>query len=114
VLELGEITKGRGDIFKSVRVEFNYKSENDHYQEIAIVRDESLYGSHSTYTFSSPLVRTEKRALKIAEAILANLTLHPRVASEGKIPRTIETIISFDQPLDDVKKQLTLWSKLWK
>jgi len=113
VAEHGEITDGKGDTFKSVKVRFNYDSLNDLYREIAIVRDESLYGSHSTYTFSSPLVKTERRALKIAESILANLTLHPGVAAEGEIPRTIETIIEFDRPLADVKRQLEAWSALW-
>lgn len=113
VAEHGEITDGKGDTFKSVKVRFNYDSLNDHYREIAIVRNESLYGSHSTYTFSSPLVKTERRALKIAESILGNLTLNPAAAAEGQILRTVETIITFDRPIAIVKHQLEMWSKLW-
>ena len=76
---LGKIEAERGhyvgdtDIFKEVRVEYNYDVIHNAYQEIAIVRDESLWGRNNVYTLQSPLIKTEKRALKVAEAILANL-----------------------------------------
>jgi len=113
VLERGKITKGTGSVYKTVEVEFCYDSKNDHYGEKAIVRDESLYGSHSTYRVSSPLIKTEERALKVAEAILANLTMRPESVAEG-VPSTVYTIVSFDTTLDDLKTVLTAWLKLWK
>jgi len=77
--QLGKVEKERGfytgnsDIFKEVRVEYNFDPINGVYREIAIVRDESLWGRNNVYTLQSPLIKTEKRALKVAEAILANL-----------------------------------------
>jgi len=77
--QLGKVEKERGfytgntDIFKEVRVEYNFDPINSLYREIAIVRDESLWGRNNVYTLQSPLIKTEKRALKVAEAILANL-----------------------------------------
>jgi hypothetical protein len=85
---------GTSEIFKEVRVEFNFDPLNDKFRETAIVRDESLWGRNNTYTLRSPLIKTEKRALKVAEAILANLNRFGIGA--GGVPKTSETLISFD------------------
>jgi hypothetical protein len=85
---------GDKEIFKEVRVAFNYDPINDKFRETAIVRDESLWGRCNTYTLNSPLIKTEKRALKVAEAILANLNRFG--IGDGGVPKTNETLISFD------------------
>ena len=66
--ELGVVERERGsytgnsDIFNEVRVEYNFTSIEERYQEIAIVRDDSLVGCNcSVYTLKSPLIKTEKR-----------------------------------------------------
>jgi ribosomal protein S27AE len=86
--QLGKVEKERGfytgntDIFKEVRVEYNFDPINTVYREIAIVRDESLWGRNNVYTLQSPLIKTEKRALKVAEAILATISrARPRSSS---------------------------------
>jgi hypothetical protein len=60
--QLGKVEKERGfytgnsDIFKEVRVEYNFDPINGIYREIAIVRDESLWGDH-------PLLRRALRGV---------------------------------------------------
>jgi len=100
--QLGKVEKERGfytgnsDIFKEVRVEYNFDPINGVYREIAIVRDESLWGRNNVYTLQSPLIKTEKRALKVAEAILT------------------EIILSFDDPFDEFSRKLKQLSKEWE
>ena len=90
--QLGKVEKERGfytgntDIFKEVRVEYNFDPINSVYREIAIVRDESLWGRNNVYTLQSPLIKTEKRALKVAEAILANLNRYRGPAQQRRHP----------------------------
>ena len=105
--QLGKVEKERGfytgnsDIFKEVRVEYNFDPVHGIYREIAIVRDESLWGRNNVYTLQSPLIKTEKRALKVAEAILANLNRYRGLLNGDDIPRTTEIILSFDDDMDE-------------
>jgi len=118
--QLGTVEKERGfysgtsDIFKEVRVEYNFDPVNGTYREIAIVRDESLWGRNNVYPLQSPLIKTEKRALKVAEAILANLNRYRGLLKGDEIPRTTEIILSFDEPLDVFKTKLHQLSKEWE
>ena len=111
--QLGKVEKERGfytgnsDIFKEVRVEYNFDPINGVYREIAIVRDESLWGRNNVYTLQSPLIKTEKRALKVAEAILANLNRYRGLLNGDDIPRTTEIIRSLDAPARDVARPVT-------
>ncbi len=90
--QLGKVEKERGfytgnsDVFKEVRVEYNFDPINGVYREIAIVRDESLWGRNNVYTLQSPLIKTEKRALKVAEAILANLNRYRGLLERRRDP----------------------------
>ena len=110
--QLGKVEKERGfytgnsDIFKEVRVEYNFDPINGVYREIAIVRDESLWGRNNVYTLQSPLIKTEKRALKVAEAILANLNRYRGLLNGDDIPRTTEIILSFDDDFDEFQRKL--------
>lgn len=87
---------GDWGIYKEVRIEYNYDPTERRYRELAIVRDESLWGRNNVYTLKSPLIRTEKRALKVAESMLANLNMQEHPLGLGEIPRTQELILSFD------------------
>lgn len=116
----GMVVKERGfaddisGVFKEVRVEYNYDPLIGRYREIAIVRDDSIWGESSTYTLLSPLIKTEKRALKVAEAILANLQRYSGSFLQGEIPRTSEIIISFDDEKESFQKKLRALSAEWE
>ena len=105
---------GNSDIFKEVRVEYNFDPINGVYREIAIVRDESLWGRNNVYTLQSPLIKTEKRALKVAEAILANLNRYRGLLNGDDIPRTTEIILSFDDEFDEFSRKLQQLSREWE
>ncbi len=120
--QFGRVEKERGfytgnsDIFKGVRVKYNFDRIHGIYREIAIVRDESLWGRHNVYTLQSPLIKTGKRALEVAEAILANLNRYRYRAllSGDDILRTTEIILSFDDEFDEFSRQLQRLSKEWE
>ena len=108
---LGQVEKevgshvGDGSVFKEVRVEYNFDAVHNAYRETAIVRDESLWGPCSTYMLMSPLIKTEKRALKVAETVLSNLN-RSRDFSDDAIPATTETILSFDDSPEEFNRKL--------
>jgi ribosomal protein S27AE len=110
--ERGHYT-GNSEIFKEVRVEYNYDPTQKRYCEIAIVRDESMWGRCNVYTLHTPLVKTEKRALKIAEAILSNLNRYSGVLGEDGVPRTTEIVISFDEPREELSRKLSQLAETW-
>ena len=102
-----------GATFKEVRVEFNYDPINNRFREIGIVRDEAIWGTGNTYTLMSPLIKTEKRALKVAEAILANLQRYSNLLDDG-IPRTMETIVSFDEDIEAFTAKMKRLGDEWE
>ena len=101
-------------IFKEVRVEYNYDPIEVRYREVAIVRDDAIWGPSSTYTLMSPLIKTEKRALKVAESILANLQRYSGLLLNDDIPRTTEIILSWDEDLPEFKRKLKKLSDDWQ
>ncbi len=105
---------GDSDIFKEVRVEFNYDPINGKFREIGIVRDESLWGRCNVYTLQSPLIKTEKRALKVAEAILANLNRYRGLLVQGEVPKTHEVLLSFDDTNEEFSRKLSHLAKEWE
>ena len=98
-------TRELGHLQRSAR-RVNFDPINSVYREIAIVRDESLWGRNNVYTLQSPLIKTEKRALKVAEAILANLNRYRGLLNGDEIPRTTEIILSFDEPYEEFKRKV--------
>ena len=105
---------GDTDIFKEVRVEFNYDPINGVFREIGIVRDESLWGRCNVYTLQSPLIKTEKRALKVAESILANLNRYRGILKQDEIPRTQEMLLSFDDSSEEFSRKLRRLAASWE
>jgi len=69
---------------------------------------------NNVYTLQSPLIKTEKRALKVAEAILANLNRYRGLLNGDDIPRTTEIILSFDDPFEEFSRKLQQLSKEWE
>ncbi len=116
VKETGHVDRGeREDApFKEVRVEFNYDPTREKFLEIAIVRDEAIWGTGSKYTLLSPLIKTEKRALKVAESVLANLQRYAELSGEDEIPRSTEAIISMDEDLSVFSRKMRALGKSWE
>lgn len=102
----GKIVKEQGftervgdTLFKEVRVEFNFDPISHRFKDIAVVRDEAVYGTGSKYTLLTPMIKTENRALRVAEALLSSLQRKIKMV-DGEIPRSSELILSFDEDFD--------------
>jgi hypothetical protein len=78
------------------------------------VQDVSLWGPTSSYTLRSPLVRTEKRALKVAEAILSNLNRAPEGLEADEIPTSAETVLNLDSPREEFGQKLAQLAHDWQ
>ena len=97
--------------YKEVRVEYNYDIEQERYRDVAIVRDESIWGAANKYILYSPLIRTDKRALKVAESILSNL--QQTVSKDDDPPRSAEIVVNFDDPYAIVENKLKALGEEW-
>ncbi len=93
--EVGSWTGDKELPFKQVRVYFDHDARLRTYRGMAIVRDESIWGPGRVYVLSSPLIRTDKRALKMAESILASVTRREPDMSDS-IPRQNETVLDLE------------------
>jgi len=102
---------GEEQFFYEVMVEYNFTAEERRYREMAIVRDETRAGGN-TYRLRSPLIKAEKRALKIAEAVLANLNQYSGSWKHDEVPRSTAFIIDLDAPRSEFDRRLTALSKL--
>lgn len=97
--------RGEADNFKEVRVEFSYEPLTNTYRQTAIVRDDAIIGPANVYTLQSPLIQQERRALKVAEAILANLNRFNGL-NRDEIPSTAEMILNLDLDRETFSKRL--------
>ena len=106
--ELGTTLNRTSLDFYQVRVEFAYDPDSDTFKSIAIVTDESMSkDGGNVYTLKSALIRTDKRALQVAEALLGNLMLATEGIFDGNgVTRAKEHLLCFDSPLADVKRDL--------
>jgi len=95
------IWENKGPVTREVRVEFDYCAARDRYRQIAIITDDQM-DDGAILTFQSPLIKTEKRALKVAESTLSRLALGHSI--EGGAP-TGETIINFDDERAIIRAQ---------
>lgn len=102
-------------VVKEVRVEFNYDFKRDKYAGVAIVKDAGLTGSHlNVFTIFSPLIKTEQRALAVAERTLANLR-QCRVLPDGDAAmQAHETTLNIDVDMDQWKADLKKVSVDWE
>lgn len=96
------------DRFSTVKVEFNYEFSNDKYMEMAIVTDNDLKGL--TYVYQTPLIKTDSRALKVAEAMLSNLNMF---GATEDFPKQTEQVLTFDDDFVTFQEKLGEISKLW-
>lgn len=106
---------GNSEFWKEVRVYWRYDAKQRRYRCTSIIKDEAILGEHNVYHYWSPMIGTEKRAMAIAEKMLANLQVHSTV-EEGEIPDQMETMISFDKPMEsfryDLRRVATTWEGL--
>ena len=87
---------------------------NEIYRETAIVRDDSLPGG-ATYELWSPLIKTELRAVKVGERILANLNRYRGLlGGSDDIPRTKEFILDLDSPSEEFYRRLKILGQEWR
>lgn len=92
-------------IFREVRVNYDFDPIELRYRCTAIVRNDDIeVAERNVYTLSSPLIKTEKRGLKVAEATLSNLE-YARLDG-AMIPKITEHIIQFDASSDEWKRQM--------
>ncbi len=112
-VEKGSFT-GDSDIFKEVRVEFNFDAARRVYAKTAIVIDDSLPGTHNVYTLQSALIKTEQRALRVAEAVLGNLNRCRGLLLGDEVPRTTEVVLSLDQDRESFSGKLKQLSEMWE
>ena len=96
--------------FYQVRIEFNYDPNLDEFRSIAIVTDESLpKEGGNVYTLKSALIRTEKRALEMATALLGDLMRADECVFDGSgIGRSKEHVLYFDNQRELFKIELDL------
>ena len=94
--------------FYQVRVEFNFDPDKNEFRSIAIVTDESMpKDGGNVYTLKSALIRTDKRALEVATALLGNLMNATTAIFDGSgISRPKEHVLYFDNPRELFKLEL--------
>jgi hypothetical protein len=112
-LEYGTTLNRTSLAFHQVRVEFNYDADCDQFRSIAIVTDESLPKmGGNVYTLKSPLIRTEKRALQVAEGLLGNLMLATEDVFNGSgLGKAKEYVLHFDNSFGLFKTELDILSQ---
>lgn len=99
-------------LFKEVRVRYNFDPYLGHYDTTAVVRDESLWGRHNVYHYDSPMICTQKHALRVAEQILAVLNQHPELLHGEELPsRIAETRLHWDEDRETFKQKCGQWGQ---
>lgn len=109
--EEGQAT-GESEFWKTVKLHWNYDPVEDRYRAVSIVKDDALWGDHKTYHMWSPMIRTENRAMKTAERLLANLQMYSQTGDE--VPGQLEQTLDIDKPRDEFRKDLRRVAKSWK
>jgi len=97
-------------IYASVEVDFDYNPMESRYMSKAIVSIEPKIRGE-TYHYSSPLVKTEKRALKIAESLI-NIINTGYFTNDSSISE--ESVLDLSKPDDEFKADLYRLDKLLK
>lgn len=97
-------------LFRQVRVDWEYDVIERRYRNVAIVTDESLPQNAGIYTLQTPLVKTEKRALIVAENILSNLQRQHAAIESARV--SAETVLRFDNSKEVFEEQLNRLSSI--
>ncbi len=100
-----------GRIYGGIHVHYKYDAVTREYTQTAIIRDQSLGEDANTYLYYAPMIYTEKKALQSGEILLSLLNQDLSIGdNEYEIPYLQETILSFDEPLEDFMRRLKKWS----
>jgi hypothetical protein len=110
VYEAGTFTTNH-EYFREVRIEHSYDPITDTYKGLVIVTDMEL-DEGNVFTLYSPLIRTDKRALRVAEGILS--TLVHTAPKEGEVPASNETVLSMSMPINEFRQQLDRLIDRWE
>ena len=107
VMEWGETDNDFNLDFWQVRLEFGYDVVLDTYRSVAIVSDETMSKDGNIYTLYSPLIKTDKRALLVAEGLLGTLLrADDSMFAKGYVPKDQIYNLDFDKSLTEVKDRL--------
>jgi len=87
-------------VYTKVEIFFNYSPQKREYKERAIVQIQGM-PTFGVFIMKSPLVKTERRALKMAETVLCALN-----AGRDKNNLTTEATYTMDCSLSDFKAQM--------
>ena len=87
-------------VYKTVTVEYGYDPIEKRYRDRAIV-DITELPCGGSYTLSTPLVKTEQRALKIAESIINMLN----IGWKERMDASKELVLSWDLERDEFKRK---------
>jgi hypothetical protein len=112
-MERGFLT-GQSGIIREVRVEYDFDRRTGRYRGVAIVRDESLPSGLDVYTRRSPLTRSEKSALSLAEALLLELNRCHGPFDGNNVPRAASFMLSFDDDVALFRQSLRDFAAAWR
>jgi hypothetical protein len=112
-MERGFLT-GETGIIGEVRVEYDFDPRKGRYRATAIVRDESLPSGLDVYTRLSPLTRSEKLALGLAQALLLQLNRCRSPSSEAETVRAASFVLSFDDDIKLFRERLRHFRVQWE
>jgi hypothetical protein len=107
-------SENSGRAYKEVRVEFDYDPLEASFLQTAVVRDENLWGRNNVFHYSTPLVKTAKQALRMAEGMLAALNQLGENVSTDEMPRYSETRLDWDQSLPLFRSNCNHWGESLK
>ncbi|MCI0673588.1 MAG: hypothetical protein L0Y64_24320 [Myxococcaceae bacterium] len=111
--ERGFASSNESQDFREVRMEYNFDAITRSYREVLILVDEEMEGG-ATYTFQTPVIKTERRAEKVATAILANLNRYMTFLNEEGIPNTAERILDLGWDRERFSKVLGCLAAEWR
>ncbi len=105
---------GETGIVREVRIEYSFDPRKGGYRGIAIVRDDSLPSGLDVYTRCSPLTKSEKSALSLAEALFVQLNRCPGPSKESELPRAASFVLSFDDDIAVFRRSLRHLRARWE
>jgi hypothetical protein len=93
--------------YREARVQFNFDAAELRFRGLALVIDTTCSPDGGVFHLDTALIRTEKRALVVAESWLSKLQRF-RVSTDPGSKAPKETVLRIDEP--DFSSQLHLWS----
>jgi hypothetical protein len=109
-IEREEVTQeGDFKLFRTVKLNFDYDASSKRYRQLALVTDECTPCHYSTLVIKSPLVKTERRALKLAEMYLGRLAITEETIDN--LHQVYETQFDLSWNREKFSYELNKWEK---